>query len=88
MELKEFIQNKQQLLFKKEYARAPRYAKNVTHKITPFIVFYFSKLNITPNQVTFFSLITGVLACFFKTRLAHMLHNTVRAVISFPSSSV
>ena len=54
----EFLQSKS-LLFKTSYARAPIYAKIVTHRITPYFVFFCMKLGITPDQVTLISVLVG-----------------------------
>ncbi len=63
MSLAEFLKNKNEL-FKKNYARAPRYAKIVTHRVTPYVVYFCHKGGVTPNQVTFASLVVGFVACF------------------------
>lgn len=64
MSLTEFLKNKNEL-FKKNYARAPRYAKAVTHRITPYVVYYCHRAGLTPNHVTFASLLVGFIACLF-----------------------
>jgi phosphatidylglycerophosphate synthase len=62
--LAEFLKNKNEL-FKKNYARAPRYAKVVTHRVTPYVVYFCHRSGVTPNQVTFASLVVGFVACLF-----------------------
>ena len=63
MNWKEFIQNKNRL-FKKNYTAAPLYAKVVSHRITPFLVYASLKLNLKPDQVTLISLVIGWVASF------------------------
>ncbi len=66
MEWKQFLQNKSQL-FKSNYARAPIYAKVVTHRLTPFLVFVCINLKLRPTQVTALSLLVGWAAAFCFT---------------------
>ncbi len=54
----EFLRDKRRL-FKTNYSRAPLYAKVVTHRITPYLVFFCMKLGLTPDQVTVVSMLVG-----------------------------
>ena len=58
MNWKQFLRDKSRL-FKTNYSRAPLYAKLVTHRITPYLVYLFAKMGLTPDQVTTLSLIVG-----------------------------
>lgn len=62
LDYRELYRCRRELLFKKDYARSPAYAKQITHRITPFFVYSFVKVGITPNQTTFLSLGTGLVA--------------------------
>ena len=58
MNWKQFQRDKPRL-FKTNYSRAPIYAKLVTHRITPYVVFLSLKWGLTPDQVTFLSMLAG-----------------------------
>ena len=63
MNWKQFQQDKDRL-FKKNYARAPIYAKVVTHRVTPYLVYWCMKWGLTPDQVTLISMLVGWGSCF------------------------
>lgn len=64
MKLSELYARRHELLFKKEYVRAPRYAKWVTHRITPAVVYAAGRCGCTPDQVTLASIVLGWAAAF------------------------
>lgn len=61
---RELWRRRHELLFKKEYGRAPRYARWVSHRLTPALVYAALRLGLTPNQVTVISLVTGIAGCW------------------------
>lgn len=71
MTYRELYARRHEILFKKEYARAPRYAKWVTHRITPAVVYLAGRMGLTPDQVTLASVVLGwaAAACLAQAQL-------------------
>lgn len=64
MNWSQFLSEKPRL-FKANYSRAPLYARLVTHRLTPFVVYFFAERKVTPDQVTLLSLIVGWTSSLF-----------------------
>lgn len=64
---RELWQRRYELLFKKDYGRAPLYAKIFCHRLTPALVWCCARLGLRPNTVTAAALITGLAGCALWT---------------------